>query len=246
MSLPPHAVHHLYQYRKSLATKVYAARGANQVRCQLCLLAKQYCTCAIRRQVSSDASFLLLMYDTEVLKPSNSGRLIADLIPDTHAFLWQRTYTDPAILALLQNPEYQPIVIFPGEYAQPAQQVINKIDDSLLPDNKKPLFVLLDGSWRQAVKMFKKSVYLHQFPVLSFSPETAAKYALRKGKRDFQLGTAEVAALALEAAGENQNAEALEAWLALFVESSIYGRTSRRVENLRPLDQLEQAFLLSL
>lgn len=242
MTLPIHAVHRLYQYRKSIATKTYAARGCQQVRCELCLLPQQYCTCEHRVLLQSDCAFLLLMYNSEVLKPSNSGRLIADLIPQTYAYLWQRTYTDPQMLALLQNPKYQPLVIFPGEYAQHGQQVVEDFDDDHLLEGKTPLFVLLDGSWRQAVKMFNKSTYLHDFPVLSFTPQSAARYGLRKGQRAFQLGTAEVAVMALGAAGETHNAAALGAWFDLFIESSIYGRTSRRAEKLRPLDQLQQDF----
>jgi DTW domain-containing protein YfiP len=209
------------------------------------LLAQRYCTCEFRVQLSSNTAFLLLMYGSEVLKPSNSGRLIADLIPQTHAYLWQRTSADPQMLALLDDPQYQPFVIFPSEYAQHGQQVIERFEPADVCEDRTPLFVLLDGSWRQAVKMFNKSTYLHRFPVLSFTPETAARYGLRKGKRDFQLGTAEVAAMALEARGEEQNAKALSAWFDLFVESSIYGRTSRRVETLRPLDQLQSDFVSS-
>lgn len=243
MTASLHAVHRLYQYRKSLSTKPYASRGSQQQRCEQCLLPKQYCTCAIRTQLESKSAFLLLMYNTEVLKPSNSGRLIADLIPQTYAYLWQRTYADPQMLALLNDDRYQPLVIFPQEYAQHGQQVIEQFDGNNLLEDKIPLFVLLDGSWRQAVKMFNKSTYLHRFPVLSFSPESAAKYGLRKGRRDFQLGTAEVAAMALEARGEVHNARALDAWFELFIESSIHGRTSRRAESLRPLEELQDNFL---
>ncbi len=114
MSIQPHAVHRLYEYRQSLSTKPYASRGKNLVRCGRCLLEQSFCTCEHRRLLPCEAAFALLMYDAEVLKPSNSGRLIADLIPDTHAFLWSRTQPDPQLLALLENPDYQPYLVFPG------------------------------------------------------------------------------------------------------------------------------------
>ena len=244
--LEPHAVHRLHQYRKSIATKTYAARGRNQNRCELCLLAKPLCTCEHRTLLDSQAAFLLLMYDHEVLKPSNSGRLIADLIPDTHAFLWSRTEQDPDMLAVLNDEQFQPVVVFPSEYARENQRVISDWDENLLEGGKRPLFILLDGSWRQAVKMFRKSPYLHDLPLLSFTPESVAMYGLRKGSRDFQMGTAEVAALALNAMGETGNGASLNAWFDWFIESSIYARTSRRVENLRCLEQLKSVYLDSL
>ncbi|MCL1124273.1 tRNA-uridine aminocarboxypropyltransferase [Shewanella surugensis] len=245
MTLGSHAVHRLYQYRKAISTKAYNARGKNVVRCEQCLLCQTLCTCAWRKRLSTEAHFLLIMYDDEVLKPSNSGRLIADLVPNTHAYIWSRVQANREMLALIHDPNYQAYVIFPSEYAVKNQPVV-----SLLPtegkfgadDGKTPLFIMLDGSWREAIKMFRKSPYLHQLPLLSFSAEHTAQYMLRKGSHDFQLGTAEVAALALAANGEFANAEALTAWFALFVESSLYGRSQKSHNALVPLSIRREAF----
>jgi DTW domain-containing protein YfiP len=243
---PIHAVHRLYAYRKSLSTKPFGARGKKLIRCELCLLGELFCTCKHRQYLATKVSFMLLMYNDEVLKPTNSGRLIADLIPDTHAFLWTRTDTDKGMLALLSDERYQPYLVFPQQYIEANQAVVSQI----LPENlqqldgkqKIPLLVMLDGSWREAIKMYRKSPYLHNMPVLSFAPETLATYALRKGSHDFQLGTAEVASLALTAAQEPQNGAALSAWFDLFVESSLLGRNRRAKETLTPINQYINAF----
>ncbi|WP_281213510.1 tRNA-uridine aminocarboxypropyltransferase [Shewanella insulae] len=248
MTLPPHAVHQRYQYRKAISTRPYNARGKNIERCEACLLAQRYCTCDTRRLLQSQVSFLLIMYDDEVLKPSNSGRLIADLIPDTHAYIWDRTRTNRKLLGLLDSSEYQPYLVFPSEYATPSQAVVPDValKTQLATDTKRPLFVLLDGSWREAIKMFNKSGYLQQLPMLSFAPDAAARYGLRKGSRDFQLGTAEVASLVLSAAGEAQNATSLSAWFSLFIESSLYSRSRKSPKDLAPLDSLKAEFLDTL
>ncbi|MFT4929761.1 MAG: DTW domain-containing protein YfiP [Phenylobacterium sp.] len=245
-NIEQHAVHKLYHYRKALASKPYGSRGKNVTRCELCLLAMRYCTCAVRQQLSSDNTFLLIMYDNEVLKPSNSGRLIADLIPQTHAYIWSRTEVDAQMMALIEDPDYQPLLIFPSEYAHEGQTVLNELNPVALAEGKKPLFILLDGSWRQAIKMFRKSPYLHQLPMLSFTPETAAKYGLRKNSKDFQLGTAEVAALALGVSGETRNAVSLNAWSELFIQSSIFGRNRINTVDISPLTLLQNNFTNSL
>ncbi|SUI69077.1 tRNA-uridine aminocarboxypropyltransferase [Shewanella morhuae] len=249
MALAPHAVHRLYQYRKSISTKPFGARGKSLIRCPLCLLGEQFCTCALRRQLHTQASFLLIMYNDEVLKPTNSGRLIADLIPDTHAFLWSRLAPEPELLALLASPQYQPFLVFPAQYAEPGQAVLSQVPPSMLTQGKRPLLIMLDGSWREAIKMFRKSPYLHALPLLSFDPDTLATYTLRKGSHDFQLGTAEVASLALGAMGEAANGKALSTWFDLFVESSLLGRNRRCREDLLPItiftDAFEQALMLA-
>lgn len=229
-----HAVHKLHAERKALATKPFGARGKKLVRCGHCLLGEQFCTCEFRRQLNTQVSFLLIMYDDEVLKPTNSGRLIADLIPDTHAYLWSRTQVSSDMLALLADTQYQAYLVFPGQYANPGQNILSQVPRE--ETHKRPLLIMLDGSWREAIKMFRKSPYLHHLPLLSFDPKVLATYALRKGSHDFQLGTAEVAALALEAVGEADNGLALSAWFDLFVESSLLGRNRRNKDTITPIE----------
>lgn len=230
-----HAVHQLHHYRKSLSTTTYKARGQRVIRCDLCQLAKQYCICGMapsQSNLSSNAAFLLLMYDTEVLKPSNTGKLIADLIPDTFAFLWSRTTKNNELLTILSDNKWQPFVVFPQEYAQNSRQVITK--EVVCETGKRPLFIMLDGSWREAKKMFRKSPYLDQFPLVSFDPKQFfsaqglveethcsptgenSRYTVRKTTLEHQFSTAEVAARVLEMSGEKHNSQLLDLWFDVF------------------------------
>ena len=160
------------------------------------------------------------MGDIEALKPSNTGWLIADVLPDTYAFGWARTTVDPALLALLANPQWQPYLVFPGEFVPPARVV-----SSLAPQlAKRPLFVLLDATWAEARKMFLKSPYLNHLPVLSLQPQEASNYQLRRSTRDDHLCTSEVAALCLALAGDTQAAHTLDAYLAVFSQHYLLAR----------------------
>jgi DTW domain-containing protein YfiP len=165
------------------------------------------------------------MYDDEILKPSNTGRLIADLIPDTYAYIWSRTEPNGEMLGLLNDPKWYPIIIFPAEYSQ-AERVIDPQARLLtIPKDKRPLFILLDGTWSQGKKMFRKSPYLDSFPVLSFTPEKISEYLVRKASKDNQLATAEVASLALEKLGETDNAHLLALLFATFSENYLLGKS---------------------
>lgn len=215
-----HAVHRLYQHRLALSTLPFRARGHKVVRCELCRLAKQHCICSITPKTQSNLGFVVLMYDTEVLKPSNTGKLIADVIPDTYAYLWSRTEPDAELLALLNDDSWQPFVVFPEQFVTDTREVVN--DNIEVASDKRPLFIMLDGSWREAKKMFRKSPYLNRFPVVSFDPEkleqamVSSRYQLRKAPQDNQLATAEVAARVIAMAGEHQNAQLLDLWFDVF------------------------------
>ena len=236
----PHAVARQRAERLAASSKPYVARGSGGGRCPGCRLVASHCLCALRPRVETHVGVCLILGDIEALKPSNTGWLVADLVADTWAFGWSRTAVDPGLLALLSDPQWQPCLVFPGEFADPARVVhaLPVADPPLSGEAasaRRPLFVLLDGTWSEARKMFRKSPYLDALPVLSLQPGQSSNYRLRRSTRDDHFCTAEVAALCLALAGESHAADTLAAWLDVFTTHYLSARCSL------PLDRDSQA-----
>jgi hypothetical protein len=208
------------------ATRPRLDRGEpRKPRCERCRLAPTHCACALRASVPARAGVCLLMAGFEALKPSNTGWLVADVVPDTHAFAWSRTCVDPGLLALLDDARWQPVVVFPAEFAAP-ERVIAALPANSPDDARRPLFILLDGTWAEARKAFRKSPFLDRFPVLSLDPERLSRYRLRSAWHEHHLCTAEIAALCLEISGDARAARTLQAWLDVFSERYLRARQS--------------------
>ena len=222
-----HAVARLCAERLARSTKPFLARGGSQrARCTVCRLVTSHCLCAWRPTVPTRAGVCLLMADTEPLKPSNTGWLVADVVPNTFAFGWARTDTDPGLPALLRDPQWQPYVVFPQEYAAP-ERVVHTV--ALPPPGReatqpRPLFILLDGTWSEARKMFRKSPELDRLPVLSLQPDRLSQYQLRRSHRDDHFCTSEVAALCLALAGDDRASHILQAYLQVFTHHYLQAR----------------------
>lgn len=180
--------------------------------------------CALRPVVPTRAGLCLIMAEFEPLKPSNTGWLIADVVPDTYAFSWSRTAVDAGLLALLDDPLWQPYLVFPGEFAAPERVVTASLDAAA--EHRRPLFVLLDGTWSEARKIFRKSPYLNQLPVLSLQPEQLSRYRLRRSTHGHHFCTSEVAALCLALASDMHAAQTLEAYLDVFSNRYLSARQS--------------------
>ncbi len=229
-----HAVARLRSERLARSSKPFLARGGPRgERCAGCRLILSHCLCALRPSVPTRAGVCLLMADIEPLKPSNTGWLIADVVADTYAFGWARTEVDPALLALLKEAQWQPYVVFPDEFVAPervlttllpAAAVLATIPGQPQPPLKRPLFILLDGTWPEARKMFRKSPYLNALPVLSLLPDQISRYKLRRSRRDDHFCTSEVAALCLALAGEAQAAAVLDAYLEVFTSHYLHAK----------------------
>jgi DTW domain-containing protein len=236
---PPHAVSRLRTARLARSAKPFLARGGPRgERCAGCRLVPGHCLCAFRPALPVHAGVCLVMADIEPLKPSNTGWLVADVVPDTFAFGWARTEVDPALLALLADPQWQPYLVFPGEFV-----AAGRVVTGLQPTDatgatcatcatcyKRPLFVLLDATWPEARKMFRKSPYLDHLPVLSLQSAQLSNYRLRRSQRDEHFCTSEVAALCLELAGETQAAQTLEAYLDVFTNHYLLAKQQLPVD----------------
>ncbi len=216
--LMPQAVSLLRSARLARSAKPFIARGSRSERCPDCRVTFKHCLCTLRPTVATRAGVCLIMADIEPLKPSNTGWLIADVVADTAAFGWARTEVDPALLAMLADPQWQPYLVFPGEFVEAARVVTEVLppEDAHTGPLKRPLFVLLDATWTEARKMFRKSPYLNHLPVLSLQPAQLSRYQLRRSKRADHLCTAEVAALCLELAGETHAAQVMDAYFDVF------------------------------
>ena len=269
-----HSVARLRAARLARSAKPFLARGGpHGERCTGCRLVPSHCLCALRPAVPTRAGMCLVMADIEPLKPSNTGWLIADVVADTFAFGWARTEVDPALLALLADPQWQPYVVFPGEFVAPgrvvtglAREVISevvrevssegisdgsaKVSAKVSPNSlaglaaqdspktlpaggqgkTKPLFILLDATWPEARKMFRKSPYLDHLPVLSLQTGQLSSYRLRRSTREEHLCTAEVAAACLALAGEPHAAQVLTAYLEVFTVHYLNARQQLPVD----------------
>ena len=225
----PHAVSRLRTARLARSVKPFLARGGPRgARCPGCRLVPSHCICGLCTALPTRAGMCLLM-------------------ADTFAFGWARTEVDPALLALLADPQWQPYVVFPGEFVDPVR-VVTQLQPMAVANTQRPLFILLDATWPEARKMFRKSPYLNHLPVLSLQPDQLSRYRLRRSTRDDHFCTSEVAGLCLELAGEAHAAQTLEARLDVFTHHylqakhqlppDLAGAAHQRLSRLRERDGL--------
>ncbi|QXO19313.1 MULTISPECIES: tRNA-uridine aminocarboxypropyltransferase [Vibrio] len=218
-----HAFHHLYQYRLERSTKPFIARGSRIRRCPFCHVAEAHCLCPHQPDVETGVAVMLIVSENEVFKPSNTGRLIADTIKETYVYQWHRTEPDEKMLALLTHPDYYPVLVFPAQDEADKPRVLDDVTATI--NGRKPLLILIDGSWREAKRIFRKSPYLASLPLVSIEPETVSRYVMRKSDNEQHLATAEVASLVLEKFGEHAAADTLRLWFDAFRESYLLAKS---------------------
>lgn len=203
------------------------------VRCEYCKIEQGHCICDLQPDIETNVATMLILSDNEVLKPSNTGRLIVDTVKDSHVYLWHRTEPNPEMLAVLKDEKYQPVVVFPEDYTDDKSRVVKNLP-AMRDSNKTLLLIFIDGSWREARRIFRRSEYLQHLPVLSIEPESVSQYMMRKSDNEQHLSTAEVASLVLKQAGEEQGSKTLQMWFEAFRESYMLSKTRYKSDQTKP------------
>ncbi len=203
------------------STKVFNARGKDVVRCDGCQLRVDLCICGMGQELAAGidlgCDLVLLMHKKEFYKPTNSGRLLVDLFPgNSFVFCWRRLEPQAELLALLQDPQRQCCILFPGEEGDP--RVYHQWPQLNEQDSvaKRPTLIILDGTWKQARRMFNLSPYLADLPVISVEHKLTSTYFTRQAAHWHYLSTAESVGLALQQVGDLAASKAVLAYFAEF------------------------------
>ncbi len=196
------------------------------------------CFCQWRKPPKCDVEFILLLHRNEIHKPTNTGRLIADIFSkNTPAFLWDRTEPSQELTHILNDQSRQTLLLFPSEDATPLTEY------QASTNRKSPLrIVLLDGTWKQKSKMARLSPWLQHVPKVTINPENLPSINfIRAAPQENQLSTAQAAAGAMAEVGEQKSAEILHHYFSVFNQHS---KATRK--NIAPEGSESHIFLENL
>ncbi len=112
---------------------------------------------------------ILLTHSREVSKKTNTGQLVQQQIPNTQTIIWQRTEPDEILLNLISTERLA--LVYPAT----EKSSTNNICDF---DN----FLLIDGTWQEARKIYNRSAYLHNLPHVQLTPKKNSNYNLRRNQ----------------------------------------------------------------
>lgn len=205
----------------------FRARGSFADRCDVCLLPRLNCLCPYQVTTTARAEVWLIMHPYEAYKPTNTGRLIKDVLPSTRIFQWSRTEPDEELLALLASDRYRPFLIFPDDQPDYADRIVRQ---PTVDSEQIPVFIILDGTWRQARRMFRQSAYLAALPILPLHTERLTRYKLRTPASESHLCTAEVAIELLKMTGDQQASQLLDDYFDTFNDCYAASRVHHRIQ----------------
>lgn len=209
--------------------KIYKVKKVSSLyeSCNQCGLPIINCICNKAVQVRTKVKLWILSSEREFYRPSNTARLLRLINPDsTEIFLWERTKSPEQLIKNICMEEYSVFIVFPSENEQ-----LEKRKVEFERTDKMPAFIFLDGTWKEARKIFRKSDFLKDLPIVSIEPNYISKYDLRKGAGKGNLCTIEAAIEILRMTGEIETSQSIEDYYNLFLRSYKAGVSGHKIRS---------------
>ena len=152
----------------------------------------------------------LLTHQKELKRPTNTAILVVKTLGSGLAeqILWRRKDPDQGLLDSIARGR---AVLLYKDSEEKGIEDLSEIDD----------FIILDGTWQEARKIYNKSPYLHLMKTFSFSSQNKSKYNIRRNQKEGGLCTAECVIELLKMKGESQMAEKLNTAFLEFLKAMI-------------------------
>lgn len=148
--------------------------------------------------------FTLLTHFKELKKPSNTGRLVLEVLGSgAEQLRWDRMTPPAGLLAEIEAGGVA--LVYPGGAEETGGDLtgIRQV-------------ILIDGTWHEARKVYQRSPYLRMVRRVCLKPAGKSVYNLRKNQKESGLCTAECVIEILRITGEKEQSERLlERFLAL-------------------------------
>lgn len=139
----------------------------------------------------------LLTHGKEFGKRSNTGQVVAQVLgAQVERIRWERMH--PPLQLVEEIAAGGVALVYPGSQQEQSGE---------LTDIRQ--FIVIDGTWLTARRIYQRSPYLHHLRRVSLHPQAPSRYNLRKNQKAEGLCTAECVVELLRGVGSSDQAEQL-------------------------------------
>jgi len=161
--------------------------------CHQCFRIKSLCLCDTIQTFEIEPLIVLLVHPREYMKTIGTVRvvrlsLLGSILLRGHGKEFDH---DPTLNSIIANPNHHSMILFPGKESLNLTSASPEKIISEVPDGKRLVIFVIDGTWSAAKNMIRDSKLLSALPKLSFDVQTPSIYEVRKQPNSYCLSTVE-------------------------------------------------------
>ena len=192
----------LETYRKN---RIDRSLPTFQTPCRTCMQNSHWCYCDSVHPFDPGITFAILIHHLENRRRVATGRMSHLALEGSHLILGHRYDDDPRVNALIDDPRFDPVVLFPSKDALPIDETESAELTKRFDRTKKRLLIfVVDGTWATARKTVLRSENLRRLPRIRFPPRSPSRFRIRHQPKVECMSTIEAIHRAIDLLGPSQ------------------------------------------
>ncbi|QUM76896.1 DTW domain-containing protein [Moritella sp. 24] len=177
-------------------------------KCTVCDKALAACICQHIAVIDSEIELVILQHPGEVKNAIGTARILDLSLPQCQIIIGENFTDNTQLNDILNDPMRECYLLYPSEHSIAAEDLAYSSTSQVEPcEGKhaiKRTFILLDGTWRKAFKMFQSSVNVQGIPAVRLNAENESQYTIRQTSIEGGLSTVEAGYLLLSTLEKNK------------------------------------------
>ena len=165
-------------------------------KCTVCDKALAACICQHIIEIDSDIELIILQHPGEVKNAIGTARILNLSLPQCQIIIGEDFTDNTQLNDILNERTRQWFLLYPSEESIAVEYLAGN-ESSNRDTNIKRTFILLDGTWRKAFKMYQSSINLQKLPAVRLNAEQESQYTIRQTSIEGGLSTVEAGFLLL-------------------------------------------------
>lgn len=195
--------------------------------CLRCQRALSACFCDVSTAQRTAAELVFLQHPRESQNPIGTARMAHLSVPGSRLRVGVEFGADPMVTALLDDSTRRSVILYPSLDARPAEE---------LRHLSEPLRIfILDGTWWQAKKLWRRNPWMKALPAYRLSPSAPGQYRIRREPAAHCLSTIEAVAQLLDAleGQQGEHASLLRPFHAMVDKQIAHAQSADRIPRIR-------------
>lgn len=173
-------------------------------KCTVCDKALAACICQHITEIDSDIELIILQHPGEVKNAIGTARILNLSLPQCQIIIGEDFTDNTQLNDILNDRTRQCFLLYPSEESIAVEYLAGN-ESSNRDTNIKRTFILLDGTWRKAFKMYQSSINLQKLPAVRLNAEQESQYTIRQTSIEGGLSTVEAGFLLLSTLDKNKD-----------------------------------------
>lgn len=164
------------QAREKRLREAFAPRK----KCAACLSPIAFCYCHTIEPFAPAPIFVILIHRGESRRSIATGRMAHLSLSNSRLFEGLNYTHDERVNALIENPRFEPFLLYPGPKSRNLSQVPVEERAAFFKKDRTPVIFVVDGTWSHAKRMVRMSENIKRLPRVSFTPRVPSRFHVRR------------------------------------------------------------------